>query len=322
MNTVLVTGIGGDIAQGVATILRESHPTWRLLGADVHERHGGRLFVDDYHPAPPCSDPRYEPWLRGLVAREGVDLVVPMSEAEIIWLATRRMSEVEGARLVMANAKAVDVGSDKLETADFIRSIGQPAPWTIPAERFDATTELPCIFKARRGAGSKAVFECRTAAEVEYYRARFAHAVLQERLLPADREVTCAVFRGADGRTAVLLLLRQLVGGFTGWAQVIDEPEARAQCERVAEALVLRGSINVQMRLTAAGPRIFEINPRFSSTALMRHRLGFPDVLWSLDDVMGRAVQFTFPPPGATAVRVQGAAVVVAPGTVAEVHGV
>lgn len=32
MKTVLITGIGGDIAQGVATILRESRPDLRLIG--------------------------------------------------------------------------------------------------------------------------------------------------------------------------------------------------------------------------------------------------------------------------------------------------
>jgi carbamoyl-phosphate synthase large subunit len=309
VKTALITGIGGDIGQGVATILREAHPRWRLVGTDVQERHGGGLFVDSLHRAPPCSDAGYETWLTRLVASERADICIPMSEPEIIWLTRRRLRDVAGVPLVMANAKAVEVGSDKLRTAEFLASIGVRGPWTIAAEQFTVDTELPCIFKARRSAGSKVVFECRTAADVEYYRGRYPDALLQERLTPVDREITCAVMRTRDGRIAVLPLLRQLVGGFSVWVQVIDDPAVREQCERIAVAVDLQGSINVQLRLTSAGPRIFEINPRFSSTVLMRHRLGFTDVLWSIADLLGRQVRFELPMVGAIAVRVQGASV-------------
>ena len=176
-------------------------------------------------------------------------------------------------------------------------------------EHFDASTVLPCVFKARRSAGSKAVYVCHSRADVEFYRQRFPFAVLQELLLPADREVTCAVFRSRDGTTAVLQLLRTLVGGFTGWAEVIDDPDVKAQCVRVAEGLALHGAINAQLRITASGVRNFEINPRFSSTVLIRHRLGFRDVEWSLQDAFGDQVCFHQPRVGAVAVRVQGASV-------------
>ena len=36
---------------------------------------------------------------------------------------------------------------------------------------------------------------------------------------------------------------------------------------------------------------IFEINPRFSSTVLFRHLMGFEDVLWSIQDKLGLSVE-------------------------------
>jgi carbamoyl-phosphate synthase large subunit len=75
----------------------------------------------------------------------------------------------------------------------------------------------------------------------------------------------------------------------------------------LAEALDLRGSINVQLRITTNGPRIFEINPRFSSTVLMRHQMGFCDLVWSIQDFAGHDVHLFSPTAGTTAVRVQGA---------------
>lgn len=306
MKTVLITAIAGDIAQGIATIVRETFPEWRLIGMDIHTRHGGELFVDKLFQAPKASDPCYGEWLDNLISREKIDICIPMSEAELLYFSQIRQKVFAGAKLVMANQKAIEVGSDKLATSDYLGSIGCEKPWTIPAEEFDSNTVLPCIFKPRRSAGSKAIFVCNSATDVEFYRNNYPPSVLQELLLPADKEVTCAIYRSLDGRTAVLQLLRTLVGGFTGWAQVIDEPDVYAQCTQLAEALDLKGAINAQLRLTDKGPRIFEINPRFSSTVLMRHRMGFQDVAWSIKDILGDKVEFNFPAIGTTAVRVHG----------------
>jgi carbamoyl-phosphate synthase large subunit len=38
--------------------------------------------------------------------------------------------------------------------------------------------------------------------------------------------------------------------------------------------------LNVQLKLTDIGPKIFEINPRISSTVMMRNKIGFKDCLW------------------------------------------
>jgi carbamoyl-phosphate synthase large subunit len=80
-------------------------------------------------------------------------------------------------------------------------------------------------------------------------------------------------------------------------------------CVSIAIGLDLRGSMNVQMRLTDQGPRVFEINPRFSSTVLMRHRIGFTDVIWALNEVEGKRVVFQDIPHDRILVRTQGAAI-------------
>lgn len=305
--TVLITGIGGDVAQGIATIVRETFPAWRIIGMDIHERHGGALFVEKFYMAPRVDDPTYSGWLERLIARERVDLCVPTSEAELIHLSRAGNATVAGIPLVMANREAIEIGSDKLRTAQFLIGTGIPAPRTVPAEGFGPEFPLPCIFKPRRSAGSKGIFVCRTADEIAFYRTHYPQAVVQELLEPSDREVTCALYRGRSG-TAVLQLLRSLVGGFTGWAQVIDDAEIAEQCRRIAEASELQGCINVQLRLTPRGPRIFEINPRFSSTSLIRHRMGFTDVVWQLQEALGQPVTYRQPDVGTIGVRVQGAA--------------
>ena len=69
MKKVLITAIAGDIAQGVAAVVRETFPTWRLIGTDIHPRHGGQLFVDTLLEAPRADAPGYDEWLVGLIRK-------------------------------------------------------------------------------------------------------------------------------------------------------------------------------------------------------------------------------------------------------------
>jgi carbamoyl-phosphate synthase large subunit len=309
MTKLLITAIGGDISQATASIIREAHPDWTLFGIDQETRHAGARYVDHLSASRPAREAGYLAWLAGFIADSGIDYCLPMSEAELSVLAAQGQDRVGDCRLLWAGCKMISIGCDKLATAEFLRSIGVPGPWTLAATEEAAPPSFPCIFKLRRSAGSKAVFVCQSAEEVHFFRRRYPDAVLQELLPDADREVTCAVYRTAQGTTYVLQLLRRLAGGFTSWAQVIDVPEITLQCRAVAEAVDLKGAINVQLRITAEGPRIFEINPRLSSTVLMRHLIGYTDVKWMLDEALGRAVETHLPKPGTTMARTQGAAI-------------
>jgi carbamoyl-phosphate synthase large subunit len=136
---------------------------------------------------------------------------------------------------------------------------------------------------------------------------KFPRSIFQELLEPENKEVTCAVYRKKDGEVAVLQLLRKLTGGLTGWAKVIYDHETSEMCKLIATGLDLSGSMNIQLRITDSGPRVFEINPRFSSTVLMRHRFGFSDLLWAIDEAEGKSIEFPNIKIGQCMVRVQDA---------------
>ena len=303
---VLITGIGGDISQGVATILRECRPDLRLIGVDMHGEHGGHRYVNFFTTVPSASDPSYRDVIRAVALEHGVDLVVPMSESELAVLMP--FPELDaGIVWVFAGKGVVEVGLDKLKTARVLAALDLPVPWTVPV--VEGAPSYPCILKNRYGSGSQGVFVVNDAEDVAYLVPRYPDAVFQELLLPAEREVTCAVYRNRDGEVASLLMQRRLTGGFTGWARVIEDKETVEMCQHIATGLDLRGSMNVQLRLTDAGPRVFEINPRFSSTVLMRHRMGFTDVLWMLDELEGKRVEFPIVAKNQILVRVQEAIV-------------
>ena len=307
MKKILITGIGGDIAQGVATILRENRPEIQLIGVDVHAQHGGHLFVDHFSIMPSASDSNYLNALKTIVSKHAVDAVIPMSEPEL-GASLPFLELMPGVKWITAGKRVVEAGLDKLETMIALGDLGVAVPWTkLVTEGYPIA--YPCILKNRTGSGSRAVFVVNCNDDVDYLVKRYPDAIFQELLEPADREVTCAVYRRNDGEVSTLLMLRRLTGGFTGWAKVINDAETLQMCEKIAKGLDLRGSMNIQLRLTDKGPRVFEINPRFSSTVLMRHRIGYTDVLWALEEAEGKSINFPKIAQDQMMVRLQGAAV-------------
>lgn len=305
--TVLISGIGGDIAQGVATILRECRPDLRLIGTDIHECHAGKKWVDRVEVLPRATDKDYIPRLKEILDKEKVHFFIPMTEAELAVLVGRE-HELAKIRWITPGLGVLKAGLDKWETNQALLRLQLPAPKSM-LPPFMRGLKYPCIIKNRFGSGSRGLATVYSEQELFFLAQRLEKPILQELLLPDDQEVTCAVYRNREGKVASLQMLRRLMGGFTSWAKVITEPQVKKICEKIAIGLDLRGSMNIQLRITQNGPRVFEINPRFSSTVLMRHRFGFTDVLWAMAEAEGMTVIYPEIPDKGILVRTQDAAV-------------
>ena len=170
-----------------------------------------------------------------------------------------------------------------MATANFLKNNSIQCPWTIKAEQ-GLPPKLPCIFKPRSGQGSKRFEIVKDNARAE----ELLHSsgyIFQELLLPDDQEYTCGVFRSKAGELRIILMNRTLSGGLTGKGKVVENKEIESYVRIIAEALDVEGAINMQLRMTATGPVLFEINPRLSSTVVFRHKLGFEDLLWVMEDI-------------------------------------
>ncbi|HEX8907769.1 MAG TPA: ATP-grasp domain-containing protein, partial [Anaeromyxobacteraceae bacterium] len=109
----------------------------------------------------------------------------------------------------------------------------------------------------------------------------------QEYLLPDDEEYTVGVYRSPrSGYLGQIAFRRSLAAGLTYKAEVVFDQEIAAACRRVVEAFELFGPVNLQLRKTEAGVRVFEINLRFSSSAVMRAHFGFNEAELCLRDLV------------------------------------
>ncbi len=293
---ILVTGCGGDIGFGVGKILVKAGYGKRLIGTDISDDHGGFVVFNECIIVPKANSLDYLAELKKLIERYSIDVLIPCSEAETkVILENATEMAIAGALIIAPNREAFDICSDKLKTANFLKDHKLPYPWTKVVGK-DDPVELPCIIKQRVGAGSKNIGIV-TKENIFLYRQRVGD-IWQELLLPDDEEYTCGIFRSSKEIIHTITFRRKLNGGHTVSGQLVENQEIKELLTRVAEHLKLVGSINAQLRLTKKGPVIFEINPRFSSTLVFRHLLGFQDVIWSIDDKVGLPLK-TYAAPSA-----------------------
>ncbi len=295
--SVLVTGAGAPPGVSIFKALRQSPLEPRIVAIDAEPISAGLFRADAAYVLPRISDdePRYLARLEEICADERVVLVCFGSEVEMRRLAPVK-DELErrtGAILVLNSAAALDALMDKWSMAQLLREKGFPVPDTAlasdpaAAEALLARHGFPLVLKPRRGSGSRNLFVLRSREELAFFSRYVPDAVIQEYLLPDDEEYTIGVYRSRrSGWIGQIAFRRTLAAGLTYKAEVIEDDEIADCCRRIVASLDVWGPVNLQLRKTPAGVRVFEINLRFSSSAVMRAHLGFNEPELCLRDAV------------------------------------
>lgn len=285
---ILVTGCGGDIGQSIGKILLESDLVGNLYGCDISEKNAAKFIFPHFFLGLPYSNENYISNLEKFTADNQIDLIIPIAEPELRYFSRQNMlDKIGSASMITASPLALETGFDKLKTARFLEKENLPFPVTHDIAAVDKPEQFPVILKSKTGSGSSSVFVVKDDETFQSLKKQHPEFIVQEFLEGDNGEFTCGVFRSSKGIIRTIILKRELMGGFSGYGEVIENAEIEKILTEIAERLQLVGSINVQLRLTSKGPVVFEINPRFSSTVRFRDLFGYKDVIWSIEDKLG-----------------------------------
>lgn len=308
--SVLVTGVGAPVAVSIFKALRQSDLKPRIVATDSDPLSVGLFRADRAHVLPRIADDQatYVARLIEICRAERIAMVCFGSEIEMRRLAPD-LHDVErdiGAHLILNGPEFLDGFMDKWETVRLLRERGLPVAETVLATNasdvrgFVARHPFPLIVKPRHSSGSKNVFVVSDARELDFATNYVDEPVLQEYLLPEEEEYTVGVYKSQrTGYVGQIVMRRTLSAGVTYKAEVVRDEEIESVCRTVVESFDIWGPINVQLRKTAAGVRIFEINLRFSSSAVIRAHFGFnePDMCMR-DLVLGESLSTPDVRPG------------------------
>lgn len=286
---ILVTGCGGDIGQSLGKILIKSPFTKNLFGIDISDKNAAQFIYPHFSIGLRLTDSQFLNKLEAFIINHEIDVVIPIAEPELRYFSEQKILDKIGkAKMITASSLALEVGFDKFRTAEFLKTEGFPFPKTYLAKDIQDIDAFPVILKSRTGSGSKNIYKIYSMEEFLFYtRNNIEDYVVQEFITDINGEFTCGLFRSSKGEIRSQIFKRELISGYSGYGEVIENKSITLVLEELAERLDLVGSINVQLRLTENLPKIFEINPRFSSTVLFRHLFGFEDLIWSIEDRLG-----------------------------------
>ena len=290
---VLMTGAGGA---GTIEIIQSLRRTGRyeIVVADAGRHAFGFHLADRAYVIPFGAALEFAAAFEEIIAREQPDFIIPLVDEEIPKVHALVNDRFGGKpKIVGPNLGFCELSLDKWRMASAMADAGLPTARSALASEVPESFPFPAIVKPRAGRGSRGVATVRDRNELASYlrnaKSASSSYILQE--LCVGREFTTSVIVSLSGQL-LGVVPKEAVDkrgitqvGVTRRVPVIDEACAKIQSHFRAD-----GPFNVQLMLGADGaPRVFEINPRYSTTValtlasgidevdvVMRHALGEP----------------------------------------------
>ena len=289
---VLVTGVGGPSGVCLLRALAE-HPV-TLLAGDIDPYAAGLYLVDPERRLilPRGEEAAFADHLLECCRREGIAVVVPTVDSELIPLASRRQAfEDAGVRLVLAPLETLEVCLDKWALHGRCEGQVRTPRTVLVDEAFEpSSAPLPAIVKPRIGSGSRGIHRVDRVAELEHL-PRDGSLLVQE-LLPGA-EYSLDVLATSEGRVIAVVPRERLKvdSGIAVTGRTLHDEGLETIAREVAELIGLTGVANVQVKGNSRGePALLEVNPRFPGTMALTVASG-PDMPWlCVAEALGEAM--------------------------------
>lgn len=255
-------------------------------------------FADKAFPLPRCTDGGYAQAVLDICLREGVKLVIPTIDTELLALSEALpLFAREGIRLHTSDAGSIAICRDKMLTAEALDKCGIPTPRT---SRFSADLDwksfgLPLIIKPAGGSSS---INIQTAHNERELASAISKAdgsyIVQELVTGAEYTVNCyfdpqGTLRCAVPHRRIRVRSGEVSVGRTEPIEALETFARRLQSPH----LPLRGAICFQAILGENGAKVFEINARFGGGYPLAHKAGAPFVKWLMQETLGVAPDYS-----------------------------
>lgn len=275
--SILVTGVGGVVGQGILRSLVELSLDADIIGTNIEEVSAGNYLCHKVYKVPYSYEQDYISVVKEICKIENVNLIIPATDYEAFYLSD---AKVEFDCAVAASpAPVTKMCLDKF--VNYQKFSEYSIPFAVSKLPSDYSGEFKkCIVKPREGRGSRNIF-----IDPENPKSFSDSYVVQEYL--EGPEITTSFYIKRDGALhGMITFIRELEQGNTAKAMVslqFDE-ELKLLVRKMLEHFDFKGSCNIQSRITENGIIPFEINCRISGTNSIRSQFGFNDVAFTVQE--------------------------------------
>lgn len=278
---ILVTGIGGNVGQGIIRNIRKSFQDICIIGTNVTTFSAGNHLCDIFYEVPFAYDNNYINTIQSICAKEQVELIIPSTDYEVYYLASN--AKAFSATIAASGETASKIYLDKYLT--YLHHQTNKIPFAVsylPSEYKGYFKQS--IAKPRKGRGSRGIIinpsKWSELQDDEY--------MIQE--LHIGKEITTAFYVTKQREIlGFITLLRFLDNGATSQCKVVFEYDEviRPILESIIKHTDVRGAVNLQSIVTKEGSiQPFEVNCRISGTNSIRSNFGFEDVKYTIEEYL------------------------------------
>jgi len=288
--TVLLPGAGGSAAVCALKSLRLAEYPGRVVATDSDPLAAGFRFADAHHTVPSAGDAGFVETALALIAREGVEVILPTSGFD-----TRVYSRLKrelARRAVVAAVCDPDAIADTEDKWRFHWRVREAFPLPGTWCPGDAGITFPCFVKPKSGKGSRESVRCADAATLARHMTNGADVLVQE-YLPGD-EYSVDVLSDLAGNPlgAVPRLRLAIRGGISVKGRVVRDPEIQDLCLAMSRYLGLKGVTCMQLRRDGGGQlRFLEVNPRLGGASIFATLAGVNLPLLLVRIACGEAIE-------------------------------
>lgn len=278
MKSILVTGIGGVVGQGILRNLRAMDLDAQIIGTNTEIVSAGNHLCDHVYQVPFAYERDYLATIRELISRHKVELIIPSTDYEAYYLSLNQTDLL--SKVAASPPEVTAFCLDKyLNYKEFMRFGLLFAPSVLPSKYKGEFRKT--IVKPREGRGSRNI-NIDPLSPTDFG----DDYVVQEYL--DGPELTTAFYVLQTGKLHGLITMeRELDQGNTSRCEVIFSHDGaiREMVEQIITHIPFRGSCNIQSRVTKNGIIPFEINCRISGTNSVRSQFGFNDVAYTVQEL-------------------------------------
>ncbi len=276
--TIWVTGIGGNVGQGILRNIRSSFPELRIVGSNVKTVSAGNFWCDHVVEMPFAWDVGFHQKSIDLVKEYNVDLIIPSTDFEVYYLSliAKDLPFVVGCPSFEAG-----IFLDKMQTFEAFKKCRIPFAESFEVSAFNGQVAR-YLAKPKMGRGSRGLLfqpvDWKDLGE-EYMIQEWAEG----------KEITTAFYINKDRQLhGHITMSRSLQNGTTMECEVTKEYDELVEpiIKAMNEHFHLVGSLNLQSIVTSNGIVPFEVNARISGTNSVRSQFGFDDVQYLLAEYL------------------------------------
>ena len=289
--TILLTAAGGS---GTIYIIKSLIKKYRIIAVDMNKYSSGLYLADRGYLLPPCISRDYLEKLDQIIKKEKVDVLIPLIDEELLPI-SRYYKDREIPKILLPREIFIKLCLNKWELMNALSKANIPCPKTYLLKSFKQIPQnlLPCIIKPIKSRGSRGFQYLKNKEDFKKYfednSFKKNDLIIQE--LIEGTEFTISVVVSNKGEILSVVPKEVILKkGITKIAVTRRNQKIDEVCRKIQQNFQADGPFNVQLIMDKKTnlPKVFEINPRFSTTVALTMAAGVNEVDLLIENLLNK----------------------------------